>query len=101
MALGQRYDDFWSLTLRDYEIATRGLRRLRESEIERDRMLNHELATMVHFAIFDPKKMPDPTKKAEKPADPMVTADAARAAMHAFAMAHNQTVAKRPGREKR
>lgn len=47
------------------------------------RLLNRELAIMVHFAVFDPKKIPDPRDGPEKKPEDLTEEEGAQG-MRAF-----------------
>lgn len=60
--LGQPYAAFWTITLREYDLITRGAIKARDAEFEARRVLNQELAKLIAYAYHDPAKMPDFTK---------------------------------------
>ena len=62
--LGQRHTEFWSITLREYDLVTRAKIRAKEAQIEARRVLNQELGVLVSHAFHNPKKMPDFTQAA-------------------------------------
>lgn len=64
------HDDFWEVTLREYDLITGGKIKAKDQEFKAWRVLNQELGILVQYAFHDPKKMPDFTKtdEAQKPA---------------------------------
>jgi hypothetical protein len=63
--LDLHHDDFWDVTLREYDLITGGRIKAKDQEFKAWRVLNQELGILVQFAFHDPKKMPDLTKAAE------------------------------------
>lgn len=62
--------EFWSVSLREYDLITRARIKAKDTGFEARRILNHELGVLVRYAFHDPKKMPDFTKAGRKaPAD--------------------------------
>lgn len=54
--------DFWFVSLREYDVITRGRIKAKNAEVTAQRVLNQEMARLITFAFHDPKKMPDFTK---------------------------------------
>lgn len=75
--------DFWFVSLREYDVITRGRIKAKNAEVSAQRVLNQEMARLITFAFHDPKKMPDFTKaenpKASKQIDGKRGADLLRA----------------------
>lgn len=86
VALGGNWHDFWDMTPRAYMAAARGLERRRDVEVQRDRVLQQELAHLIGFAFHEPKKMPDLTKGRDASGAPakMTESEAAAALSAAF-----------------
>lgn len=82
--MGQPYAEFWTITLREYDLRTRALVRAEQRQIDVQRGLNQELASLITYAFHDPKNMPDYTKSSNssKPVevDPKLATEQLRAA---------------------
>lgn len=59
------HDEFYQVTLREYDLITSARVRAKDQEFRAKRILNQELGTLVQFAFHDPKKMPDFTQQGE------------------------------------
>lgn len=67
--LNLHHDDFWDVTLREYDLITGGKIKAKDQEFKAWRVLNQELGILVQYAFHDPKKMPDFTRS-DEPAKP-------------------------------
>jgi len=63
--------DFWLVSLREYDLITRGRIKAKNAEIDAKRVLNQELGRLISYAFHDPKKMPDFTKAGIRKPSPM------------------------------
>jgi hypothetical protein len=64
VAIGQPYAEFWRLTLREVVLISTAISRREKGRVERERLLNQELAHLVAYAYHNPKEMPDLTREA-------------------------------------
>lgn len=64
--------DFWLVSLREYDVITRGRIKARNAQIEARRVLNQELAHLIAFAHHKPSEIPDLTKAGGKKSAPKV-----------------------------
>jgi hypothetical protein len=74
--VGQDYDLFWRLTLREVVMILKATTAKRKADFEERRALNYEMASLVAFAHHDPKAMPKykPTGKATPENDELAQA---------------------------
>ncbi|AUQ71032.1 hypothetical protein PhaeoP54_02153 [Phaeobacter inhibens] len=60
--LGNHHADFWTVSLREYDLITRAGITAKKDAIAVQRVLNQELSTLISYAFHKPEKMPDFTK---------------------------------------
>jgi hypothetical protein len=61
--MGLPYDDFWRHSLRECDLIICEALARQKSDKLFQRVLNQELAVLVHYAFNNPAKMPDFTKE--------------------------------------
>ncbi|TFL16439.1 hypothetical protein [Jannaschia formosa] len=97
---GQPIADFALATMREIRAAATGTSDRIDDEMQRARVLNQELATLISWAHHKPDKMPDFTKAQKAKQPEMDEAAAARllfAHASAFTARHNAYQARRGG----
>ncbi|KZX90390.1 MULTISPECIES: hypothetical protein [unclassified Sulfitobacter] len=82
--LGLSYDDFWRMTLRECDLILTATLAREKADIRSKRVLQQELAHLIHFAVNDPKHMPDFTKDKGEPAAEVMSEREADARLRSF-----------------